>query len=505
MMAWLAACTPPDPDPTSPSGPVGRATLEAGAPFVGPVRRLVVELAAPAPLRVELSGDDDVRTLDLPSAAAHEVPLIGLLPGVTYDLVVTAGNERWELPFDAEALPTGGVPDLEVLALDPERAEPGWTLFSFALLGPGFANGVLLLDERLRVRWWWLDENGRVDDDLVVAPDGLLWRRHHEELTVADWLGRVERQYLVDPPEGVPNAFLLGSGRNHHDTVPLADGTFWALGFDSIEAEVPLDYGSPETRVATVQDAPVYHLAADGSVIDRFSTVALLEPGRCGWGCLSEEEFGIDLGHANALEIVPGDGFLVTMRNQDVAVRVEEDGEVRWRYGDPAGWTGAWAASFLAPVGDPSWPYHGHGVDLLEDGTLVLFDNHNGGGTPYGPGDDSLSRVHLSRVDEEARTVELLHTDDQTAVGPLYSFIVGDADLLPETGNVLAVWGAVARENGVLNLDLGLGRNSSHVVEVDPERPGEPVFHLRLTAPGDPWAEGVFVYRAERVSPPLGG
>jgi hypothetical protein len=128
-----------------------------------------------------------------------------------------------------------------------------------------------------------------------------------------------------------------------------------------------------------------------------------------------------------------------------------------------------------------------------------MFDNHVRGHLPFDPPPEEpvFSRVVAYQVDEAAGTVAQLWEREQTTTGPLYARAFGDADLLPDTGNVLAVWGWLTEENGVQYTAGGLGVHGARVVEYAPD--GRVVLDLRLTTDDPALPNGFKVYRAESV------
>src|SRR6185295_5662124 len=140
---------------------------------------------------------------------------------------------------------------------------------------------------------------------------------------------------------------------------------FWSFAHRLVPHRVPADYGSTEQVDATVEDMPLVHVDPAGR---------------------TRAEFAI-----------------VPLRDQDVVLRLDPAGAIRWMLGDPTGWGADWQDLFLRPVGTPSWPIHAHGPEWL-DGRLLIFDNNGRGHTPYQPEPDGPyhSRAVEYRVDEEA-------------------------------------------------------------------------------------------------------
>ena len=169
--------------------------------------------------------------------------------------------------------------------------------------------------------------------------------------------------------------------------------------------------------------------------------------------------------------------------------------------GTPSGWREPWASLLLTPVCEPfAWPYHAHAPALAPDGTLVLFDNQFHGYNPYEPEiDQPPARVVGYRIDREARTVTQAFSFSETTTGLLRSDALGDADVLPQTGNILADFGFVPGESGRTNPELGFGSRSVRLVEWTAA--GEVVGDVRLRSVVQVEREGWKTYRCERLVP----
>src|SRR6185503_6326631 len=75
-------------------------------------------------------------------------------------------------------------PIVEVLALDPQRVEPGWTLFDIKVPNGG-PEYLVVLDEDVAPIWWWAVNTG----DARLTGEGLLWVLGGGDVRESDWLG----------------------------------------------------------------------------------------------------------------------------------------------------------------------------------------------------------------------------------------------------------------------------------------------------------------------------
>ncbi|MBA3975892.1 MAG: hypothetical protein C0504_16930 [Candidatus Solibacter sp.] len=79
--------------------------------------------------------------------------------------------------------------------------------------------------------------------------------------------------------------------------------------------------------------------------------------------------------HSNSLQLAPDGNIIVSVRHLDQILKVDyqggaASGEVLWRFGKDG--------DFKVESADPwPWPSHQHDASILEDGTLLIYDNGN--------------------------------------------------------------------------------------------------------------------------------
>jgi hypothetical protein len=245
----------------------------------------------------------------------------------------------------------------------------------------------------------------------------------------------------------------------------------------------------------------VVEVKLDGSVVERVSLGESLSLRRVGFDSHVVTEMGLDWGHANAVIPDGPDHWIVSLRHQDALVRLHHSGEVDWILSNPEGWPEHLAEKRLqATEPDFEWPFHQHAPQRLADGGLAVFDNGNHRSTPYGEPSEDLpySRLVIFDVDPVARTVSKRWSmDTASTTGRLYSWAMGDADLLPG-GNLLGVYGHLSGEAEISNIEAGRGDLHGRVLEVDLET-GDAVLDLRLSSRWSAVPRGWRIYRAQRV------
>jgi len=140
--------------------------------------------------------------------------------------------------------------------------------------------------------------------------------------------------------------------------------------------------------------------------------------------------------------------------------------------------------------------YHPHAMEMLADGSMVLYDNGNGrpGTTPGDPDNPTYSRAVIYDIDdtsddpgEWSATQTWEHRMDDDDGNAIYAFFIGDADVL-DNGNVLINHGGISPQDS---------HQRARIVEVVPEGDsgGDIVWDLSLGTEVAP----VTVYRAERL------
>lgn len=498
MIAFLlAACSPPVESSSAPT----ISAMRRGEPNVAP-SWLVTVSGPPGPAFVELVGGDERRTVVLEGSRALLVR--GLLPDTTYVASVTIGTTRAETTFDQPPAPDG-LPEMDVLVNEVDRVEPGLLLFAATPLDRS-GSVVLALDEELRIRWWLAAST--TWSFATVSPQGTLVGLVGGRIEERDWDGTLLRHYTPDPTE--PTDRVL-DGYLNHEVFPMEDGTFWSIASDTVVFDTyPKSYQQlePVGPPVEVEDTPIVHVGLDGTELSRWSLADRLDRGRVTFNGINRTSDGMDWAHANAVVPDGEGGVVVSTRNQDALFRLDPEGNLDWILADPGGWSEPWASHLLSPVGDLRWPYHQHGPQWWPDrSTVVVFDNVDVGCNPYEdcPADPGGSRAVAYEVDPVQRTVRQLWALDQTATGPVMSRILGNADELPQTGNVLATFGWVSAEGDVPNTVAGRGATSVRLVEWDLADPDHPVRDVRLYSAADEGTEGWQVYRSERFLPEWAG
>lgn len=336
-----------------------------------PIAALVaVETAATAQVRVGFvsEGEPPRFTRWSEPGTDHTIQVFGLLASRTWELEAhakTTGGELKIYPpltFTTGGLPPG-MPALQITAHEPDRVAPGLTFFGVAQLKKPADSTLPLfiaVDALGRVVWLYQDPDAAHESVAralkVVDEDTLLLVVSPGFRTIG--LGGELKLHVPGGPD-------LG-GVIHHDAVALDNGHFLALVRQTKQVEIDALGGTVKVRGDRVVE-----LDATGAIVwgwstfdhidnQSFPTTLSRKP--------SKKDGSYDWTHANAILPLAGGDFLLSMRHQHQIARVERaTGEILWLLG--AG------GDFVLESGD--WFYGQHGPQLLDDGTLLVYDNGN--------------------------------------------------------------------------------------------------------------------------------
>ncbi len=190
--------------------------------------------------------------------------------------------------------------------------------------------------------------------------------------------------------------------------------------------------------------------------------------------------------HGNAVIYDPADdSIIVSLRHQDAVVKFSrQTGELKWILGPHENWDQEQFGEFLlTPLSDEEFffPYHQHAPKITDEGTIIVYDNGNFKASPFDPqlpGSDNFSRAVEYDINELTKEVDIVWEYGQFEDEIIFTPFVGDADSLPETGNVLITFGGLRDPS------------RARIIEVTRTTPAEKVFDLSVDS---------FVYRSERL------
>ena len=478
----------------------GHYTLQA--PYIlqdpyqaNPLSAMVIfETDQPAQATVTVFGKDDYSTFHYTypeNATHHEIAVLGLYPGVENKVQISihregAADETADVPLKTEALPFD-FPKLDIQVSKPAEMEPGVNLMI-----PCFeTNYTYLLDANGAVRGYFTNknfghgtamrilQNGRLiatGDVMKIMPYNMytLWEMN--------LLGKVFVEYEI------PNAV-------HHDVIELANGNFLAA---SNNANMPAKYDTREDVIIQVD-------RQSGLVVQQYDLRKILDDSRKPYnhfdpGIINQPNH--DWAHTNSVEVDPSDGSIIASSPiQSTVVKFDPtSGAIRWILSSPEGWDGQYSRFqryLLKPTGssDFEWQWAQHGVKVLPDTDhnpdtidLLLMDNGQARSFDQATSilpENNYSRAVIFRIDQVKMTVEQLWRYGKERGSEAYSTFLGNADLLPKTGNINISFGGMMRKDNGTPVDeivqgvLGQVQVQSRVVEV--QKSGNVVFDVSVT------------------------
>lgn len=484
LAGLIVSCTPessPEPEPSASAFVTAPQIRQNPNPRVPLAAILSFDAGTTVATTVDISHDGDVWRVNFDADPTAGLPILGLKAGRTYELNVVAtddnGNElvAGPLTYTSPSLPAGlgDFPPINPKISRPEEMEPGITFLSVRRRIPGRSHwltpaqrqyiagwGIIIaLDQTGEVVWYY-EADRRIAGIDRLSNGNLLFHQTDARTIEVDILGNtVTEWYAGDRPDGPPenpNAVAIADAQTiHHQPLETPMGTFMSFSANArkIENYYTSEYDRDAPRAsALVMGDDVIEFDREGNQLWRWSTWDHLDPFRIGYE-LTEAYWHVrgfpdhlDWTHANGLEYDPrDDSVIINLRHQDALIKIDRaSGEIVWILGEPSDWSEELQSKLLSAEGEPfRWIYHAHNPRLTDSGTIVLFDNGKFQARPfeaYSEPEDTYSRVVEFEVDEENMTVrQVWASHDRVTPDNCYSYAMGDAHWLPQTGNYFVV------------------------------------------------------------------
>jgi hypothetical protein len=326
--------------------------------------------------------------------------------------------------------------------------EPGITLFTACFEQTYTA----LLDANAQVRGYLSNQAMAHGTAMVLSKNGHILSTGDEYKQIPynmtsvwefNWLGKVFKE--IEVPNGV-----------HHNMTELANGDILAVSNNR-------DMFNSGTR----EDVAIIIDRQTGAVKKEYDFRKILDEKRNPYTHFHPDIINppnVDWMHMNTAILDTIDHLLIVsspIQSQVVAIDPDTS-EIQWILGPHEGYEGTsefLAKYLLTPVGENfEWQWGQHDPMVLTDmdnnpNTLdmLLFDNgQNRSFTQENAvlPENNFSRAVQYRINLKDKTVEQIW-DYGKECGPVcYASYLGDADYLPETGNVLVDFGGEIRKNG---------------------------------------------------------
>ena len=450
-------------------------------------------------------------TVTFPTSRTNHVqPVLGLISNTGYTITTSVTDQLGheiavESTFNILTAPLPvDFPIVDIKTSIPELMEPGFVLLDRFSRGrdadPDLNLYSIIFDENGDVVWY--SKLGtrpmvRFDNGNLFYPSGE--SLPSQDVDAADFVE-------LDKLGNIVGLIKTEADQIHHDLFSTTHHTFLSLVRDVREVDnYPTSETDPDAprQSATLEFSPVVEFDSDGSLINQWNPIDILDQLRIGFGSTRQTSLGLDWGHANAVfHDARDDTIVVSLRQQDAVIKFSRaTGELVWILGNHQNWSPLFQPYLLSPVGTPfEWQYHQHAPMLTEFGTIMLFDNGNFRASPFDgktPLDttQTYSRAVEYEIDEEKMEVRQVWEYGAESSPRLHAGFLGDADVLPITRNTLINFGGLQAIDGVLTSDLALGAVVTRVVEVTHETPAQVVFDVMLYAPDG----RIQTYRSEKI------
>ena len=446
----------------------------------------ILQFSTNRPVRTEVTLTDEENQLvldfGLDTYPSQGLPILGLKADQEYQVAMTVTDDHGNqlpapstLSYKTPALPPGlgDFPPIQVKVSQPELMEPGITFLSVRRRVPGRPHWLTKNQRQYISKWgmivavdaagdvvWYYEADARVAGIDRLSNGNILFHNTDFRTVEMDLLGNVVTEwYAADrpfPPPKNPDAVpIVGAQTLHHQPLETPMGTFMSFSANArqIENYYTSEYDPDAPRKTQwVMGDDIIEFDRDGKQLWRWSTWDHLDPFRIGYE-LTEAYWPVrgfpdhvDWTHGNGLEYDEvDDAVIINLRHQDALIKIDrKSGEIVWILGEHTDWSEKLQKKLLKPVGKPfRWIYHAHNPRLTEDRTIVLFDNGKFQARPfkdYVTPEDTYSRTVEFEVDEKNMTVrQIWASHDRVTDDNCFSFAMGDAHQLPETGNFLVV------------------------------------------------------------------
>ena len=470
LVAVLIACS---------SGPeiIESVTLEPNPNSAVPLAA-IVKFAADRPVTtaIRVSDGENNWTLDYdgtwdPSAG---LAVVGMRPDRRHEIRVTVREvdggavEAGPFEFTTPPLPEVGddFPAINVVASNPEKMEPGVTLFNprrrrvGAVPNPADRLGMLMaLDASGEVVWYYRTTEDSINDFGLTRSGTILFASRLNRLVEIDWLGNVVNRWYAKnwPRSGSEEGVGVDAVSFHHAVDELPDGNIIALSIEEREFD---DYytndanpNAARKRRKVIGDVIIEFEPDTGRIVWEWHAFDHMDPYRVGYESLfpfwARRGFPdtVDWSHANNLIYDESDDSIaVNFRVQGAFMKIDRASRrIKWILSEPSGW-GDLSDRVLKADGAVRWPYHQHSPTPTPEGTLLVFDNGNYQARPFDkplPPKDTYSRAVEYKIDEENMTVRELWASETMGPDRVVSMAMGDVEWLPRSKNILVGYGAL--------------------------------------------------------------
>lgn len=515
----LSACDNGGPNPSPPPAIIAPPVITMSSNPRTPLAA-TLSLSTDVPITsITLHVSDGVDAWDIDyrvDGTEQVLPVRGLHAGKAHTFSVTIGGATGttSVPLNEvltpPSLPTD-FPVLDVTLHDGTRLEPGFTLFVPMSSNPY----VIAIDTFGEVAWFLaLDQAWAVELRLLMNGN-LIFLQQECRIIEIDLEGDVVNAWDTRLTgtractDEIPGSMSLAIETAHHEIFEMPSGNLLTLSHGDVTvADYPnSDQTDAGTSAQTIIEDVIVEFSPDGTIVRELHVADILDPTRIGYDSVGNAN---DWTHGNGIIYDDrDDSYIFSARHQDAIFKFARDtGELRWILGTPGGWVEPWFSRVLIPTNfsssDYSW--HQHAPQITPDGTIMLFDNGNYRARPYQPKlapTQNYSRAVEYAVDDATMEVTQLweYGSPATSVDQDYAPFLGDADVLPETGNVLITFGGITRntDTGLATDQLAQVARNARIVQVTHDMLPEKLMEIYCGTPDFTDEQDCIVYRADQI------
>lgn len=410
-----------------------------------------VQSAEPCQVSARLLLDTGIVQQGGTQGTEHEIPIVGLFPGVVNPVEVTLQYADRTVKDTAEittATLPDYFPDITINVLDRGRMEPGYHLCDLHFADNGtFDSRPIIFDDQGRVRWYLdLSFFGDILWPIQRLSDGVLMVGGENKIQEYDMLGSLLKQHVLDT-----------SIRVHHEILELPGGQL-LIPIRKSGMIIQLD-GQP---AYSLNDLIILYDRANSAVLKQWDMAEVLDVSRDDQNTMTRSDWI----HVNGLAFNPKDSTIIVSARQQGVVKIAWDGSLKWILAPDRNWGRAGRNGdgfetrpfLLKPVNAEGRPYGPdvregivspegfdlpwgqHAPELLPNGNFMVYDN---GFMRNFVQQANYSRAVEYAVDEANGTVQQVWQYGKERGPQFFSLLISDVDKQPVTGNVLVTSGYI--------------------------------------------------------------
>jgi arylsulfate sulfotransferase len=493
------------------SGPT--FTPASGAPLAG-----TLQITTDVSSRISVYINDGTNILEkdfYDFSTTHSETLLGFKPNQTNEILVTAYDENQNsatapqiLTFVTAPLPAN-FPVYEVLTNIPSKMEPGYNLFIVQNRNAEVSY-TTIMDNYGNVVWYkQTPEYGDCDVHQMDNGDLLIEQEPPtNDFIEINLLGQTVNTIYppVQYPVNLHEAILTSRGT----LLYISDVSVSIPNFPSVLPSQSMTDTNPPLETVTMDNNPVVEISVtNGALVNAWSLANMIDPDRVSYLTGDyDTTFGLDNIHANAIiDDTNDNSIIVSMRDQNAVMKFSRlTGNIQWILGSPTNWPTSFQQYFFTPVGSPfDWNWGQHAPMLTPQGTLLLYNDGNWRADPFNTpvaDTNNYGSAEEFNIDETNMQVsEVWNSEWQTNQDRLYSQVVGKAEWLPQTRDVLVTYGYVQWVNGLSPNPLDTDASMPRIKEYTHDPIPQVVFDLAFWNYADLKAgyTGNLVYRTFRI------